>query len=137
MKTLLIVGLALAGLGAAVALATSVGGREDCSFGRFDTRAWTDESSADRNASEGASSRQLLADRLIECETLLGARRARVRKVLGDPDNYAAQDTRLYEAGTWSYDLGAERGAFGIDDEHLVLRFGRTGRVRSAELATD
>jgi len=57
--------------------------------------------------------------------------------VLGDPDNYAAQDTRLYEAGTWSYDLGAERGAFGIDDEHLVLRFGRTGRVRSAELATD
>jgi len=134
MKMLLIVGLALAGLGAAIALATSVEGREDCSLGRSDARAW---SSADRNASEGASARQLLADRLIECETLLGARRARVRKVLGDPDNYAAQDTRLYEDGTWSYDLGAERAAFGIDDEHLVLRFGRTGRVRSAELATD
>jgi hypothetical protein len=43
----------------------------------------------------------------------------------------------LYEDGTWSWDLGTQRDGFPVDDEHLVLRFGREGRVRSAELATD
>jgi hypothetical protein len=137
-KVLSIAFLALTVLGAAVVYATSGAAREDgCSLASFDTRAWAAESSSDRQPSGGPSARQRLADHLIACESLHGARRAQVRKVLGRPDNYVAQDTRLYEDGTWSWDLGTQRDGFPVDDEHLVLRFGREGRVRSAELATD
>lgn len=138
MKVLLIAIVALVGVGGAVAYATRGEARDDgCSLASFDARAWASESSYDREPGGGPSMRQRLADQLIECETLQGARRGRVREVLGRPDNYVAQDTRFYEDGTWSYNIGTQRAGFPIDDEHLVVRFGREGRVRSAELATD
>ncbi len=128
--------LALVGVGA-VALATTGGALDACSVATFDTRAWSDESSNDREPDGGASARQRLADQLIECGALRVARRSQVRDLLGPPDNYVARDSRLYEEGTWSYSLGTERGFIEIDDEHLVVRFGPEGRVRSMARATD
>ena len=137
-KALLFVSLALVGVGAVVAFAAGGSTRaDDCSLARFDSRAWADKDSAREQPGRGPSTRQRLADQLIECETLLGARRTQVWGSLGRPDNYAAQDTRFYEEGTWSYTLGVERGFFGIDDEHLLVRFDPSRRVRSLELVTD
>jgi len=136
-KLLLIATLIVVGSVAAVAVATTGASREECSVATFDTRLWADASSADREPGGGPSSRQRLADRLVECESLQGASRRQVRKLLGRPDDHVARDRRLDEEGTWSYDLGTERGWMGIDDEHLVVRFGRDERVRSAEQATD
>jgi len=62
----------------AVAYATTGDSRrEGCSLASFDTCAWADESSSDGEPSRGPSTHQRLADDLIECETLQGARRAR------------------------------------------------------------
>jgi len=137
-KILSIAAVGLVLVAGAVAWATSgETRREGCSLASFDTRAWAAESSSDGDPSRGPSTRQRLADHLIACEMLHGARRARVRRALGRPDNYVARDTRFYEHGTWSWDLGTQREGFPVDDEHLVVRFGGDGRVRSAELATD
>lgn len=143
MKALLVVSLVVVSVGGSAAFAVSNGmPNDDCSLARFDSRGWIHSAPAREEPGGGATQRQRLADRLIECETLLGTRRSRVREILGRPDNYVAQGTRFYangswEDGTWSYTLGTQRAGFPIDDEHLVVRFGREGRVRSTELATD
>lgn len=123
----------IAALGA-VAFATGGG---DCSLAGFDERAWARLSSI-RPPPDGAppTPRQRLADALIECESFEGATRTEVRHVLGRPDNYVVHDPGV-ERGAWSYNLGTERGFFGIDDEHLLVRFDPSRRVRSLELVTD
>jgi hypothetical protein len=64
---------------------------------------------------------------MIDCRYLLGHTRARVRAVLGRPDDASG--------GYWHYVIGPERSLFVIDSEFLSIHFSRSGRVAHVEIA--
>ena len=127
-----LVGLLLAGW-----FVFDVTGDDDgCSDFRFDAAAWAGDSDpsawGDASRSGEPTIRQRLADRLIECGTLAGRRRAELNRMLGRPDGGIAHGE---DASTWT--TGVERGYIHIDNEHLLVRFGADGRATSARLVTD
>ena len=109
---------------------------DSCSDFRFDAAAWaadTDQSVWGEASRSGEPTvRQRLADRLIECGTLAGRRRAELNRMLGAPDGGIAHGEN---ASTWT--TGVERSYIHIDHEHLLVRFGADGRATSARLVTD
>jgi hypothetical protein len=71
--------------------------------------------------------RQKLADRMIDCRYLEGRTRARVRALLGRPEEA--------NGGYWDWTIGDERASmFVIDSESLVVHFARSGRVDRVEI---
>jgi hypothetical protein len=137
-----LLGAFLVGGSLVVVLIVFVDGRDfgdadiDCSDFRFDSRAWIDDADGgawvEANKREEPSVRQRLADGLIECDTLVGKRRAEVMRMLGEP---AVAHVDGEEAASWV--TGVERGYINIDNEHLIVRFHPDGRAASAELVTD
>ena len=80
--------------------------RVDCSTVRFDRDAW-------RDMRGSPSGRQRLGRELAACETLVGASRREVRRMLGAPNDR--------DAWGLGYELGPD--GLGIDSEFLDVRF--------------
>ena len=118
----------LAGLGGAIAVGVLANREDECEEFRFDASGWHNQDT--RDDLRAPTPRQRLADRLISCRTIVGWSRARVRRVLGRPDNYVARRSE------WTYSLGIERGV-PIDYEHLVVKFDSHDQVASLDLVTD
>jgi hypothetical protein len=76
--------------------------------------------------------RHRMADGLLESGRLIGKSRAEIVNLLGEPP-----PTNYFDEFELVYELGQERGLFGIDSEWLVMRIGATGTVSEALLATD
>lgn len=79
----------------------------------FDSAAWKAE-----NGPGARGTRVHMVDALLREHPLVGMPRAQVDALLGVPP--ATAHFREYDYVCW---LGAERGAFGIDSEWLVLKF--------------
>lgn len=92
-----------------------------------DSRRWKD----DRDPKENElAERQLVADRLIECRSLVGATRERVQSLLGEP---VRTDSAPDE---WVYVTGAERSDVQLDSEYLIVEFGAADRVTGLRLSS-
>ena len=102
--------------------------RETCDE-PFDRTAWEDMNSIEPTQ-DGESRRAILADGLVVCDTLIGARPARVRRLLGEPDDGKGRQSD--GARTWRYLLGPD--PLMIDSEILVVVF-RRGRVSGTRRA--
>lgn len=77
---------------------------------------------------------QKVADRLLECRALLGERKHRIVRVLGEPDALGVDLGG--PPGSVIYTLGTDRGFIPLDDEHLLIEFDR-GVAVSAQIVTD
>ncbi len=115
--------VAAAGALAAAGLATAVAaGPDRCERFRFDPAIWR----ATLDATAGIDEpRERMADALVACRTLRGARRAEVARLLGKPTS---------RTGTrWGWFVGEDYDLLGPGDARfLVVSFGRDGRVREA-----
>lgn len=97
--------------------------RTACADFRFDREEWA----AVDTTVEGETPRQEAADRLIECETLAGATKKEVRRLLGPPDES--------DGDVFAYFLGEERSFFVVDGEFLDIEFSPEGRVAAVEIS--
>lgn len=95
----------------------------------FDPALWKIDS---RIHPEARFVRAEMCDRLIARHTLHQMTRPQVIAMLGEPT-----PNELMPNSLMHYDLGPERGAFGVDSETLVLRLGVDGRVIEAALHRD
>lgn len=102
-------------------------------YRQFDRRIWMQ--------SEESVARTYMADDLIRDKTLDGLTKAEVIGLLGEPFERDPMDGSTYPAGAYSSDihylLGPERGAFAIDSEWLMIKFGEDGKVSRYWLYTD
>lgn len=96
----------------------------------FDRAAWRLGSSTEPRGDE-RSRRSVLVDGLVECKTLNGASRARVRKILGTPYQFDRADDG---APIWFYLVGP--GALQLDSEELLVIFDEHGRVAKLDRVT-
>lgn len=80
------------------------------------------------------SSRQGVADRLLECDALVGRTKREIVRVLGQPQPYGTDFGG--RPGSVIYTLGTDRGFIPLDDEHLLIDFDN-GVAVSAEIVTD
>ena len=69
---------------------------------------------------------------MLESGSLVGKSRAEVVNLLGEPP-----PTNYFDEFGLVYELGQERGLFGIDSEWLVMRIDATGTISEALLVTD
>lgn len=117
MRIGLLVVLVVIAAGVGVAIAKS-GGEEhvNCRGFRFDAKAW--KADARHPARRTHQARMLIA-----CRTLQGMRRAKVRRLLGAPDDWDRHGL--------SYELGPD--ALGIDSEFLAVDFRGGHAVRVYE----
>lgn len=120
-------GLVVAGLAVVAVLGF---GTSRCTSIGFSPDAWRDS-----GLRRGPTTRQLLADRLIRCDTLPGMSKAAVRRLLGAPDRRGAQETPQ-RAQNWTYRLGPKRALISISGytEVFHVTFGRRGTVRSVAI---
>ncbi len=88
----------------------------------FDAAAWHLADPLDTNT------RSRMADRLLAENALLGLTRGEVVAMLGEPG-------AGYPDWDMAYRLGPERTLLPLDDEWLMLRLGRDGRVADARVA--
>jgi hypothetical protein len=109
--------LAIATFGIATAGCGNTTDRPGCGKA-FDRAAWVDLETSVEPTVNGRSRRAILVDGLIDCNTLAGARSARVRQLLGDPDRKSRTDDG---ARLWVYVVGP--GSLGLRAEELVVRF--------------
>jgi hypothetical protein len=72
--------------------------------------------------------RQQIADRIVECQTLDGSRRADVTRLLGEPDEWGSDPVIA------SYWLGEERGPVVVDSEYLSVEFGPRNTVSDVRI---
>jgi hypothetical protein len=100
------------------------GGEVDCGEFTFDSQAWRD-SSDDLDVEPGGE-RHDAAVALVTCQTLIGKPRSEVRSLLGRPEDGDRESELHYVAPD----------PLRLDDEILVVTFGRDGRVVDAELVT-
>ncbi len=111
-----------------VAAQNNTAARLDCRSFRLLPGAWQ---RTDTESSELPTERQRLADAIVKCQALANRTKQEVLRLLGRPDNYVGRH------GEASWRTGTERSFFGLDDEHLLVSFDRSQRVRSVRLATD
>lgn len=93
--------------------------------GRFDGRLWKLVGAEDDDRLE-------MADDLIARQRLDGLNRARVKKLLGEPN-----DTSRFKHGDLAYRLGLERTYMPVDFEWLVICFDDQDKVSRYWIATD
>lgn len=93
--------------------------------GRFDGRLW-------RLAGPDEDDRLEMADDLIARGRLEGLTRAKVLKLLGQPNA-----TGRFQAGDFAYRLGLERNYMPVDFEWLVIHFDDQDRVAKHWITTD
>lgn len=93
--------------------------------GRFDGRLW-------KLAGPEDDDRLEMADDLLERNRLEGLTRAKVLKLLGQPNA-----TGRFQAGDFAYRLGLERAYMPVDFEWLVIHFDDQDRVARHWIATD
>ena len=94
----------------------------------FDSQLWKANHAVDQLWPD----RLCMVDDLLATVPLLGLSRDRINELLGPGD-----DTRSWQGWDAVYLLGPERGAFRIDSETLVLRFGPDDRVIAYRVVTD
>lgn len=98
--------------------------RSTCADFRFDRQGWRAEDSSP----DGPTARQRLADRIVECEILMGQTKKDVRRLLGPPDQ---SDSEVF-----AYFLGDERGAFVVDGEFMDVEFSPDGQVVDVQISS-
>ena len=100
----------------------------------FEAAAWRRADPIERDRTV----RSQMADDLIRSQRLVGLTRGEVESLLGSPLGdlaFAGIDARRWDM---AYRLGLERGGkFSLDDEFLVVRFARTGRVVECRTAVN
>jgi hypothetical protein len=111
----------VSGLSNAAGVTEADAGRR-CDASGFRRSDWRSRGSADSRRG-GLSRRQEIADRLVECKTLLGESYEAVAKLLGKPDDGSKRQRSL------SYLLGDERGLFKLDSEFLDIELDASYRV--------
>lgn len=117
-KRWVLVALLLA-VGVTAGLVYGARGAESCDDYRFDRAAWGDA----RN--KGQDARTSIAERLVECEVLIGKTQKALREMLGQAD---------YRFGNeQGYELGPD-APYGVDSKFLLVVFGDSGRVKTASL---
>ena len=99
-----------------------------CTERRFDTAVWQSRT----QTFTAAAPRGCMVDDLLRRHELVGAPRAVVVRLLGEPDS--TDSFREYDLVYW---LGPERGLISIDSEWLVMRLDSGGRVAEHRLVTD
>lgn len=76
--------------------------------------------------------RHRMADWLVLTGRLEGASRSEVVTLLGEPPDHG-----YFQSYDLVYQLGAERGFFGIDSEWLAIRLDTNGGVAEAKIVRD
>ena len=106
----------------------ALGGGEsvDCDNYEFSPGKWRGEGGIDNDAKE------LEAEALVRCETLIGMTRSEVTEMLGAHRSQRSTST----PGKWSFDAGWVNDAYGPGDGQLLrVHFGPDGEVAEATLA--
>jgi hypothetical protein len=120
------------GAGGYVAVAFGTEGQRSCTEIRADVEDFR-EARRDAVDDDPPTRAQLIADGLINCQTLRGLDKRAVVRLLGRPDTSGWTRVDLVD-GQWEHDLGAQRGWIQIDSEWLTVGFDERGRVRRASI---